>query len=52
MRFEFSLHGNPPASQKAINSLKKVKVTNENLKEYENIICNICLNNCFLMIIF
>ena len=41
MRFEFSLHGNPPTNQKTINNLKKVKVTNENLKEYENISCNI-----------
>jgi hypothetical protein len=32
MKFECSLHGNPPASQKAINNLKKVKVNNKNLK--------------------
>ena len=45
MRFESTLHGNPPASQKAIDNLKKVKVSKENLKEYENITCNICLSN-------
>ena len=45
MRFESTLHGNPPASQRAIDKLKKVKVNSDNLKQFENITCNICLNN-------
>ena len=43
MSFESSLHGNPPASQRAIDSLQKIEVNKENYNKYKDITCNICL---------
>jgi E3 ubiquitin-protein ligase RNF115/126 len=46
MSFESSLHGNPPASQRAMDSLPKIEITNENVGQFKDITCNICLE-CF-----
>ena len=35
----------PPASDKAIKELKKIEVNDNNLSNYKNIACNICLEN-------
>ena len=35
----------PPASDKAIKELKKIEVNDNNLNNYKNITCNICLEN-------
>ena len=35
----------PPASDKAIKELKKIEVNDNNLSNYKNITCNICLEN-------
>ena len=43
MSFESSLHGNPPASQKAMDSLPKIEINEENINNYKDITCNICL---------
>jgi hypothetical protein len=43
MSFESSMHGNPPASQRAMDSLPKVEVTNDNINKFKDITCNICL---------
>ena len=43
MSFESSLHGNPPASQRAMDNLPKIEVTQENINNYKDMTCNICL---------
>ena len=43
MSFESSLHGNPPASQRAMDNLPKIEVNKENYNKYKDITCNICL---------
>ena len=43
MSFESSMHGNPPASQRAIDNLPKIEVNNDNINKFKDITCNICL---------
>ena len=43
MSLESSIHGNPPASQRAIDNLPKIEVNKENINNYKDITCNICL---------
>ena len=43
MSFESSLHGNPPASQRAIDNLPKIEITKENINKFKDMTCNICL---------
>ena len=43
MSFESGLHGNPPASQRAIDNLPKIEINNENINKFKDITCNICL---------
>ena len=43
MSFESSLHGNPPASQRAMDNLPKIEVTQDNYNNYKDMTCNICL---------
>ena len=43
MSFESSMHGNPPASQKAIDNLPKIEVNGDNINKFKDITCNICL---------
>ncbi len=45
MSFESNLHGNPPASQRAIDSLPKIEITNENASQFKDVTCNICLES-------
>ena len=45
MSFESSLHGNPPASQRAMDNLPKIEITNENVDKFKDITCNICLES-------
>ena len=44
MSFEDRMHGNPPASERAINNLTKVIINEENLNQFKEITCNICLD--------
>ena len=44
MSFEDRMHGNPPASERAMNNLKKVIINEENLNQFKDITCNICLD--------
>ena len=43
MSFESSMHGNPPASQRAIDNLPKIEVNRDNITKFKDITCNICL---------
>ena len=43
MSFESSLHGNPPASQRAIDNLPKIEINKDNYNKFKDITCNICL---------
>ena len=45
MQFDINNNGNPPASQRAIESLQKIKVDEKNINNFKDIICNVCLNN-------
>lgn len=44
MNLENSLCGNPPANPRAIEKLKREKVTEELKEKYEALTCNICLD--------
>lgn len=37
-------YGNPPASQKAINELKRIEINEENIDQYKDLTCNVCLS--------
>ena len=37
--------GNPPASDRAINNLKKIEINENNLNEFSEQSCNVCLEN-------
>ena len=37
--------GNPPASERAINNLKKVEINEKNINEFNEQTCNVCLDN-------
>ena len=43
MSLDPNLLGNPPASQRAIDSLPKIEVNKENIGKFKDITCNICL---------
>jgi E3 ubiquitin-protein ligase RNF115/126 len=43
MSFESSLHGNPPASQRAMDNLPKIEINKDNYNKFKDITCNICL---------
>jgi hypothetical protein len=43
MSFESSMHGNPPASQRAMDNLPKIEINNDNIDNFKDITCNICL---------
>ena len=43
MSFESSMHGNPPASQRAIDNLPKIEINKDNINQFKDITCNICL---------
>lgn len=45
MTFEQNIRGHPPASDNAINNLEKVKVGQDNLEQFKDVECNICLTN-------
>ena len=45
MSFDLGTNRHPPASEKAIQNLKKIEVKEENINDYKNITCNICLDN-------
>ena len=45
MSFDLGSNRHPPASERAINNLKKVEVSELNINDYKNITCNICLEN-------
>ena len=45
MSFDAGHKGNPPASEKAINRLKKEEINKDNIKFFEQLTCNICLEN-------
>ena len=37
--------GNPPASERAINNLKKIEINEQNINEFKEQTCNVCLEN-------
>ena len=37
--------GNPPASERAINNLKKIEINDQNINEFKEQTCNVCLEN-------
>ena len=46
MQFDLSnLHGNPPASQRVLDNLEKIKIDEKNIDKFKDITCNVCLNN-------
>ena len=45
MSFDSSHRGNPPASERAINSLKKIEINKENIKKFNEELCNVCLED-------
>ena len=45
MSMDIGSNRHPPASEKAIKELKKVEINENNLNDYKNITCNICLEN-------
>ena len=45
MSLDIGSNTHPPASEKAIKELKKVEVKENNINDYKNMTCNICLDN-------
>ena len=45
MSFDSIHKGNPPASERAINNLKKIEINKDNIKEFNQQTCNVCLEN-------
>ena len=43
--FDLQHKGNPPASDRAINNLKKVEINDKNINEFDGQTCNVCLEN-------
>jgi E3 ubiquitin-protein ligase RNF115/126 len=41
-------YGNPPASKKVVDELERVKLTEENIKEYKALNCPLCMEDCNL----
>ena len=44
MTFDLGSNRHPPASERAIQNLKTIEVKENNINEYKNITCNICLD--------
>ena len=44
MSFDLGSNRHPPASERAIQNLKTIEVKDNNINEYKNITCNICLD--------
>ena len=45
MSFDIGSNRHPPASDRAIQNLKKVEINENNINDYKNMTCNICLEN-------
>jgi len=45
MSFDIGSNRHPPASDRAIQNLKKVEINENNINDYKNMTCNICLDN-------
>ena len=45
MSMDMGSNSHPPALERAINNLKKIEVNENNINNYKNITCNICLDN-------
>lgn len=43
--FDLQHKGNPPASERAINNLKKTEINKNNINEFNEQTCNVCLEN-------
>ena len=43
--FDLQHKGNPPASERAINNLKKIEINDQNINEFKEQTCNVCLEN-------
>ena len=43
MSFDSTHKGNPPASERAINSLKKLEINKDNIEKFNEETCNVCL---------
>ncbi len=43
MSFDSTHKGNPPASERAINSLKKIEINKDNIQKFNEETCNVCL---------
>ena len=43
--FDLQHKGNPPASERAINNLKKIEINDQNINEFNEQTCNDCLEN-------
>ena len=43
--FDLQHKGNPPASERAINNLKKIEINEQNINEFKEQTCNVCLEN-------
>jgi len=39
-------YGNPPASKKTVDALPRIKLTLENIKEFQNLNCPLCMEDC------
>ena len=42
---DLSHKGNPPASERAINNLKKIEIDENNINQFNEQTCNVCLEN-------
>lgn len=45
MALDLQHKGNPPASERAINNLKKIEINENNINEFNEQTCNVCLEN-------
>ena len=45
MSFDAIHKGNPPASERAINNLKKIEINKDNIKTFNEETCNVCLDS-------
>ena len=45
MSFDSTHKGNPPASERAIKNLKKIEIDENNIKKFNEEICNVCLED-------
>lgn len=45
MSFDIGSNRHPPASDRAIQNLKKIEILESNINDFKNLTCNICLEN-------